>query len=125
LIILFLFSSIGFTQTKERTINFPKLEEKVDEMPPKENVWIFLMAGQSNMAGRGFVEPQDTIPNYRVVTINKDNEWIYAKEPIHFYEPDLAGLDCGLSFGNELTKHTREHIVIAIIPCAVGGSSVN
>jgi hypothetical protein len=26
----------------------------------KENVWVFIMAGQSNMAGRGIVEPEKT-----------------------------------------------------------------
>ena len=115
----------GFAQNKDRTVNFPQTEEKVDKLPSKENLWIFIMAGQSNMAGRGFVEPQDTIPHPRVITINKNNEWVYAKEPLHFYEPDLAGLDSGLSFGKELAERTRDHITIALIPCAVGGSSVD
>jgi len=114
----------GFAQNNDRTVNFPKTEEKVDKLPPKENLWVFIMAGQSNMAGRAFVEPQDTISHPRVITINKNNEWVYAKEPLHFYEPDLAGLDSGLSFGKELAERTRDHITIALIPCAVGGSSV-
>ena len=83
-----------------------------------------MMAGQSNMAGRGFVEPQDTISSYNVITINKNNEWIYAKEPLHFYEPNLTGLDCGLAFGKELSKRLPDSIVIAVIPCAVGGSAI-
>jgi len=82
------------------------------------------MAGQSNMAGRGFVEPQDTIPNKRILTINKSMDWIYAKEPLHFYEPSLTGLDCGMSFAKELLDSIPEGISIAMIPCAVGGSSI-
>src|SRR5690606_38303303 len=113
-----------FAQNNDRTVNSPKTEEKVDKLQPKENLWVFIMAGQSNMAGRAFVEPQDTISHPRVITINKNNEWVYAKEPLHFYEPDLAGLDSGLSFGKELAERTRDHITIALIPCAVGGSSV-
>jgi len=114
----------SFAQNNDRTVNFPLVEEKVDKLPPKENLWIFIMAGQSNMAGRAFVEPQDTIPHPRVITINKNNEWVYAKEPLHFYEPDLTGLDSGLSFAKELAERTGDHITIALVPCAVGGSSV-
>ncbi|MEQ9303180.1 MAG: alpha/beta hydrolase fold domain-containing protein, partial [Marinoscillum sp.] len=39
----------------QRTLNFPKKEEFPENLPPKKDVWVFLMAGQSNMAGRGFV----------------------------------------------------------------------
>ena len=53
----------------------------------KENVWVFIMAGQSNMAGRGIVEAEDTISDKRIFSINKDGQIIIAKEPIHFYEP--------------------------------------
>ena len=124
-LILLLFFISCFAQTEDRTKNFPKYLEKVEFMPDrKENLWIFFMAGQSNMAGRGFVEPQDTISSYRIITINKNNEWVYAKEPLHFYEPNLTNLDSGLSFGRELSKRLRDSITIAIIPCAVGGSAI-
>ena len=109
---------------KDWTINFPKKTEYVKDMPKKENLWVFLMAGQSNMAGRAFVEPSDTIPNKRILTIDKNDKWIYAKEPLHFYEPTMAGLDCGLSFSHKLLGSIPEKISIAIIPCAVGGSSI-
>jgi len=36
--------------------------DPVERIPAKENVWVFMLAGQSNMAGRDFVEPQDTLP---------------------------------------------------------------
>ena len=48
-----------------------------------------------------------------------------AKEPLHFYEPSLTGLDCGLSFGKELLKHIPDSIYILLIPTAVGGSSIS
>lgn len=94
-------------------------------LPPKENVWVFIMAGQSNMAGRGQVEPGDTIPNERIFSINAAGKVIQAKEPLHFYEPTLTGLDCGLSFANTLLPHIPEHLSILLIPTAVGGSSVS
>jgi len=108
----------------ERTKNFPNQHIKVMEMPAKHNLWIFLLAGQSNMAGRGFVEPSDTLSDPRILTITENKQWIMAKEPLHFYEPNNTGLDCGLSFGRELIKHIPDSISIALIPCAVGGSSI-
>lgn len=107
-----------------RVINFPKLIEAVDEIPNKQNVWVFILAGQSNMAGRGFVEPADTISNRRVLSIDKNGQLVYAKEPLHFYEPTRTGLDCGLSFGKTLINNLPDSITILLIPAAVGGSSV-
>ncbi len=107
-----------------RTINFPKQEIKVSNIPNKNNVWVFIMAGQSNMAGRGFVEPQDTISNKRILTINKKGELIYAKEPIHFYEPKMTGLDLGMSFSKSILEKVPDSISVLIIPTAVGGSSI-
>ncbi len=90
----------------------------------KSKVWVFIMAGQSNMAGRGKVEAEDTISDTRIFTLNKNNDWVLAKEPLHFYEPNLTGLDCGLSFAKEILKNAPSDVKIAIIPCAVGGSSI-
>ena len=39
----------------ERTTYFPKRIETMSSSIKKENVWVFIMAGQSNMAGRGAV----------------------------------------------------------------------
>ena len=46
---------------------FPKIELKVQSIPKKDNLWVFILAGQSNMSGRGLVEPQDTIPSERMI----------------------------------------------------------
>jgi len=94
-------------------------------IPKKENTWVFIMAGQSNMAGRGTVEPRDTIPNKRILSINQDGELIIAKEPLHWYEPERTGLDCGFSFANTIIKKIPGNISILIIPAAVGGSSIS
>lgn len=109
----------------QRTINFPKVVEFPEKTPRKKEVWVFLMAGQSNMAGRGFVEPQDTISNARILTINKRNEIIIAKEPLHFYEPTMNGLDCGMSFAKNLLKDIPENVSILLVPTAIGGSPIN
>ncbi len=122
--LLFGQNTIHKPATDDRTINFPKQHVYVNHMPARENLWIFILAGQSNMAGRGFVEPSDTLPDHRILTITKDKQWILAKEPLHFYEPKLTGLDCGLSFGREMVRNIPDSVSIALIPCAVGGSSI-
>ncbi len=108
-----------------RTRYFPKAEVVIKKLLKKENTWVFILAGQSNMAGRGQVEPQDTVPNPRIFTINKQNQVILAKEPLHFYEPNLTGLDCGLSFGKALIKQVPPNVCILLVPTAVGGSSIS
>lgn len=108
-----------------RTTYFPKRNEMVTAAPDKQNTWVFIMAGQSNMAGRGQVEAQDTIADKRILTIDKNGQLIIAKEPLHFYEPLRAGLDCGYSFGRTMIKHIPDSISVLLIPTAIGGSSIS
>ena len=126
LLILFAcFISCSGPRQGETGINhFPIAIEKVKALPAKESFYIFLLAGQSNMAGRGFVEAEDTLSNPQVLALNKNNDWVYAKEPLHYYEPGRTGLDCGLSFGKELSKKYGKEITIGLVPCAIGGSSI-
>ncbi|MRI00628.1 sialate O-acetylesterase [Kriegella sp. EG-1] len=109
----------------KRTENFPKSRIVIDDLPKKENVWVYIMAGQSNMAGRGFVEAKDTVSNNRILTINKGGEAIFAKEPIHFYEPTMTGLDVGMSFAREMILNIPDSVSVLLLPTAVGGSSIN
>jgi hypothetical protein len=122
---VFLVYSALEAQEQQRTRYFPKKMERPTQQPAKESVWVFILAGQSNMAGRGIVEPSDTIPDNRILTINSNNEMIIAKEPLHFYEPNLTGLDCGVSFARKLLTGIDESITIMLIPTAVGGSSTS
>ena len=122
---LLFFSCSTTRQTQNIQSNiFPVSIEKIQSPPAKENFYIFFLMGQSNMAGRGIVEPQDTISSQQVLMLNKNNEWVYAKEPLHYYEPSRTGLDCGLSFGKALSKRLGKQITIGLVPCAVGGSTI-
>jgi len=124
LLVFFIYCAAPRNINETQTHHFPATTEKVVVLPPKENFYIFLMAGQSNMAGRGFVEPGDTISTTRILTLNKNNEWVYAKEPLHYYEPGRTGLDCGLSFAKKLARKYKKEITIGLVPCAIGGSSI-
>jgi hypothetical protein len=108
LLVFFIYCATPRNINDNQTHHFPATTEKATVLPPKENFYIFLMAGQSNMAGRGFVEPGDTISTTRILTLNKNNEWVYAKEPLHYYEPGRTGLDCGLSFAKKLARKYKK-----------------
>jgi hypothetical protein len=128
LLIALIFAALeAFAGNKEEPVQNPTnpIPTNLDSMTSKENVWVFILAGQSNMAGRGLVEPEDTITNDRVFTINPAGEIIPAREPLHWYEPLLTGLDCGLSFGKTLASHLPDSVSILILPTAVGGSSIS
>lgn len=84
---------------------------------------LYLLIGQSNMAGRGTVEPQDTVAFPQVYTLNKNNRWEPARDPIHF-DKSVAGVGLGRTFGIEMAKADPD-IVIGLIPCAVGGSPID
>lgn len=126
IVVIFLIVSINAEANSQKHI--PHFQNnKADEalhFPEKQNLWVFIMAGQSNMVGRAKIEPIDLYTNDRILTIDKNNNWAIAKEPLHFYEPKQAGLDCGIRFGKTLLKYLPDSISIAMIPCAVGGSSV-
>ncbi|WP_343307952.1 sialate O-acetylesterase [Chitinophaga niabensis] len=89
----------------------------------KQNFHLYLLAGQSNMAGRGIVEPQDTIGNPRILSLNKEGNWVIAKDPVHF-DKSAAGVGPGLTFAREMLKQDP-NIVIGLIPCAAGGSGID
>lgn len=116
--------SLAQDSSKVRTQYFPKSVEVVNDLPSKKNTWVFIMAGQSNMAGRGQVGPEDTIPDPRILTINAAGQIIQAKEPLNIYEPTMAGLDCGISFARTILKDCPADVTILLIHTAVGGSSI-
>lgn len=83
---------------------------------------LYLLMGQSNMAGRGIVGPEDLITDPHVFMLNKQNKWVTARSPLHFDKP-VAGTGLGLTFGKIMAK--RDGKSIGLIPCAVGGTSIS
>lgn len=84
---------------------------------------VFLLAGQSNMAGRGKVAPQDAVPLPRVVMLDKARVWVPAVDPMHFDKP-IAGVGLGRSFAARVAE-TRPSATIGLVPAAVGGSPID
>ncbi|MBC2592885.1 sialate O-acetylesterase [Ruficoccus amylovorans] len=91
-------------------------------LPPKENFHLYLLAGQSNMSGRGVVEEQDKIPHPRVLMLNQEGQWVAATEPVH-YDKSGTGVGPGRTFAMSIAADD-ETITIGLIPSACGGSSI-
>lgn len=89
----------------------------------KESFHLYLLIGQSNMAGRGMIEEQDKKNHPRVFVLNKENRWMPGVDPIHF-DKDIVGVGPGLSFGKAMADRDPS-IRIGLIPCAAGGSPID
>ena len=48
---------------------------------------LFLLAGQSNMAGRGAVEGRDSVVDTRVLRLGPGMTWAPAVDPLHWDKP--------------------------------------
>lgn len=81
-----------------------------------------LMIGQSNMAGRGFINEVPMICNERILML-RNAGWQMMAEPINYDRPN-AGIGLAGSFATMwCMEHEGEQI--GLIPCAEGGSSLD
>lgn len=85
---------------------------------------IFILAGQSNMAGRGELDTSVAEPHPRVLVLNARMQWQPAVDPLHWDKPAIAGVGPGLAFGESLAADSPE-MIIGLVPTAVGGSSID
>ncbi|XP_030466624.1 probable carbohydrate esterase At4g34215 isoform X2 [Syzygium oleosum] len=103
---------------------------------------IFLLAGQSNMAGRGgvvnisptgWVEKWDGVvppecgPNPSILRLAANLTWVEAREPIHA-DIDLNktnGIGPGMAFANAVLGRDRSLGSVGLVPCADGGTKIS
>ncbi|MBE9463616.1 sialate O-acetylesterase [Dyadobacter subterraneus] len=82
----------------------------------------FLMIGQSNMAGRGFI--RDVKPIYdEQIRMLVNGRWQTMSEPMNFDRP-TSGVSLAASFAGTW-RLNNENQQIGLIPCADGGSSLD
>lgn len=91
--------------------------------PVPKDMKLFLLIGQSNMAGRGKIEAQDQVVNPNIFMLTKDLQWVPAKDPLHF-DKSSAGVGLGSEFAREVSK-ANPQMTIGLIPCAVGGTTLD
>jgi hypothetical protein len=92
-------------------------------MEQNRDFHLYLLIGQSNMAGRGKVGQQDTEIHPRVFALDKAGKWMPAVDPIHFDKP-IAAAGPGLTFGKTMADNDPA-IRVGLIPCAAGGSPIS
>jgi hypothetical protein len=100
------------------------------ELPKKYNIkgayftmiHSFLMIGQSNMAGRGFLNDVPPIYNERIKML-RNGLFQFMEEPIN-YDRSIAGVGLAASFAAAWCKKNKQD-EIGLIPCAEGGSSLD
>lgn len=90
----------------------------------RDKFHLYLLIGQSNMAGRGKVEEQDRTPHPRVFMFTKAQAWAPAGEPLHFDKPKAAGVGPGFAFAKAMAE-ADPSATVGLIPCAVGGSPLD
>jgi len=100
--------------------------------PPTD---IFLLAGQSNMAGRGGVHhgawdrfvPPESQPSPDILRLNSQDSWEVAHEPLH-EDIDVGktfGVGPGMAFARGIESLGGSRFgVIGLVPCAVGGTKI-
>ena len=90
---------------------------------------IYLMIGQSNMAGRAKVTPEIAGELKGVMLLNKSGEWEAAKNPLNRYSTIRKGLGMqklGPSYGfaRQMVKQ-RPKTVVGLVVNAKGGSKID
>ncbi|GGA70748.1 hypothetical protein GCM10008015_09460 [Flavobacterium palustre] len=102
-----LFLSIGFNAYAQKTV------KELD---------LYLLIGQSNMAGRGAVDAQSQETSEAILMLDKNNNWVTAKDPVHF-DRASAGVGPAISFAKSMLEG-KKNTQIGLIPCAWGGSPI-
>lgn len=121
---------LGFLATSRRFVSAPVGADGIPEEFQGE-LSLFILAGQSNIAGRGPVPAWARTTSSRVFVFGNDYHWRIAIEPIDdatdqvdMVSLDLAaGFSPGLAFATSLFGEHPE-LTIGLIPCARGGSSI-
>ncbi|XP_022772216.1 probable carbohydrate esterase At4g34215 [Durio zibethinus] len=102
---------------------------------------IIILAGQSNMAGRGGVAndtstgiptwdgvvPPQCQPNPSIFRLSADLAWVQAREPIHadIDARKTNGIGPGMSFANAVLSKDPNFGLVGLVPCAIGGTTIS
>lgn len=100
---------------------------------------IFVLSGQSNMAGRGGVHnwtwdgvvPPECTPHPRVLRLSAALQWEEAREPLHadIDVTKTCGVGPGMAFARAVLPRLHApgpgaEAGIGLVPCAIGGMAI-
>lgn len=119
-------SSPVLTGENARDLPFHSAPPRADTCTqPDPDFHVYLLMGQSNMAGRGpITETLKNVGNARVFMLDSSGAWVPARHPVHFDKPRVVGVGPGLSFGMAMAE-ANSNVRIGLVPCAVGGTSIS
>ncbi|CAL9777682.1 unnamed protein product [Musa acuminata subsp. burmannicoides] len=99
-----------------------------------EQKQIFVLSGQSNMAGRGGVRhhrwdgvvPPECRPNPSILRFSARCHWEEAHDPLHgdIDTAKICGVGPGMAFANALLPRLSDGAVLGLVPCAIGGTAI-
>lgn len=98
-------------------------QRRSSPFPSRDRFHLYLLIGQSNMAGRGVLETPPPAAHPRVLKFSQEQTWVPGTDPLHFDKP-IAGVGLGTSFAATLAD-ADPNITIGLIPCAVGGTPLS
>jgi len=108
---------------REKTHPFPCGGQNLQpESKMSESMDIYLLIGQSNMAGRGSLDEVPSIRDPRLFMF-RDQGWMPAEEPLDPDKTKNAGIGPAMSFAAELLNAGTAFI--GLLPCAVGGTPLS
>jgi hypothetical protein len=95
---------------------------------PQDQPHVYLLIGQSNMAGRAKMEKADTEPIERCFLLNADDAWEPATNPLNRHSTIRKGLGMqkigpGASFAQAMAEKNPE-ITIGLVVNAKGGTKI-
>uniref|UniRef100_A0A7N0TNR7 Sialate O-acetylesterase domain-containing protein n=1 Tax=Kalanchoe fedtschenkoi TaxID=63787 RepID=A0A7N0TNR7_KALFE len=99
---------------------------------------IFILSGQSNMAGRGGVllhshprkwdgvVPPECAPSPNILRLSAHLRWEVSNEPLHrdIDSRKVCGVGPGMAFANAVHNSGSCGGSIGLVPCAVGGTAI-
>lgn len=96
---------------------------------------VFLLMGQSNMAGRGKIETGDDEPMPGIFVLDGQCglddprpvhpiTWRPAAHPLHLNEPQKEQFGLGVDFAYRY-RELNPHVTVGLIPCAWGGQPID
>ena len=104
----------------------PPPDTAADE--PKESLHVYLLIGQSNMAGRATIAKKDKGVIENCLLLNDEDEWEAARNPLNRYSSvrkDLGMQKLGPGYGFTQTMiKQRRGVTIGLVVNARGGTSI-
>ncbi|CAN6291016.1 unnamed protein product [Urochloa humidicola] len=106
----------------------------------QQKVVVFLLAGQSNMGGRGGatkgngtswdgVVPPECAPSPRILRLSPGLNWEEAREPLHagIDVGNVVGVGPGMPFARAVLRSRRlpAHAAVGLVPCAQGATAIS